>query len=386
MGLVGEENKAEAVGKRAAIREVAALMLRMGFTAFGGPAAHIAMLEKEVVQRRRWLTSEAFLDLLGATNLIPGPSSTQMMIHVGMRRAGVAGLWLAGLGFILPAVLITLAFAVLYTTYGSLPQAQGALSGIKPAVLAVVAAAVWRLGRTAVKNGALALLGAVVVALYLWRGHELSLLLGSGIVGVLISRPRPAPPARMSALLWLAPAAVGASPASPWAVGLFFLKMGCVLFGGGYVLLAFVQEGLVRQHHWLTQQQLLDAIAVGQFTPGPVFSTATFIGFLIAGFPGAAAATIGIFLPSFFLVWATHPLVPRLRRSSWAAGFLDGVNAGAVALMAGVCIQLALGSLSGWHAWLIAGLALAMVLGTQTNSAWVILTGALLGSALRWFG
>ena len=171
--------------------------------------------------------------------------------------------------------------------------------------------------------------------------------------------------------------------ASPWAVGLFFLKIGCVLFGGGYVLLAFVQDGLVQQHHWLTQQQLLDAIAVGQFTPGPVFSTATFIGFLIAGFPGAVTATVGIFLPSFFFVWATHPLVPRLRGSPWAAGFLDGVNIGAVALMAGVCVQLARGCLSGWPAWLIAGAALAVVLLTRINSAWVILAGALLGSALR---
>jgi chromate transporter len=366
------------------VREVGALMLRMGFTAFGGPAAHIAMLEKEVVQRRRWLTPEAFLDLLGATNLIPGPNSTQMMIHVGMRRAGVAGLWLAGLGFILPAVLITLAFAVIYTTYGSLPQARGVLSGIKPAVLAIIAAAVWRLGRTAVKNGALAFLGAAVLALDLWRGQAILLLLGSGIIGALLSRPRSSPAVRAGAFLWLAPsAASGAALASPWAVGLFFLKIGCVLFGSGYVLLAFLQDGLVQQHHWITQRQLLDAVAVGQFTPGPVFSTATFIGFLIAGLPGAAAATIGIFLPSFFFVWATHPLVPRLRRSPWAGGFLDGVNVGAVALMAGVCVQLARGSLSGWPAWLIALLALALILRTRINSAWVILASALLGGALR---
>jgi chromate transporter len=389
-----------------ALKEVGALMLRLGLTAFGGPAAHIAMLEREVVQRRRWLSPEAFLDLLGATNLIPGPNSTEMMIHIGMHRAGVPGLWLAGIGFILPAALLTLVLAIAYVSYGTLPQAQGVLAGIKPAVLAIIAAAVWKLGRGAAKTVPLGLLGAGVIVLYHWQGQELALLLGSGVAGILLARSAPLPPntgestdsvppqdageggpAGAAALFWLAPgAAAGAATATPWAIGLYFLKIGSVLFGSGYVLLAFLQEGLVRHHGWLTQQQLLDAVAVGQFTPGPVFSTATFVGYVIAGLPGAAAATLGIFLPSFFFVWATHPLVPRLRRSPWTGGFLDGINIGSVALMAGVSFQLARGTLTAWPAWLIAALSLLVVLRTRINSAWVVLGGALLGWALETIG
>ncbi len=404
-----------------------ALMLRLGFTAFGGPAAHLAMLEREVVQRRGWLTAQEFLDLLGATNLIPGPNSTEMMIHIGMSRAGVAGLWLAGLAFIMPAALITLAFAAAYVSYGALPAAAGVLAGIKPAVVAIIAAAVWKLGRAAAKRRPLALLGVVVLGLYLWQGQELALLLGSGLLGMIFSRatgkaatkdtkstkdtkePQRTPstgesPAateggknehgRARALSFLPlsfvsfvffvsfvvyPIASRHGTATPAAVGLFFLRIGSVLFGSGYVLLAFLREGLVIHHGWLTQRQLLDAVAVGQFTPGPVFSTATFIGYLIAGVPGAVAATVGIFLPSFFFVWATHPLVARLRTTPWTAGFLDGVNIGSVALMAGVTAQLALGTLTDWRAGLIAVLALAVVLKTRLNAAWVILGGALLG-------
>jgi chromate transporter len=370
-------------GTSRALGEVAALMLRLGFTAFGGPAAHIAMLEKEVVGKRQWLSSEEFLDLLGATNLIPGPNSTEMMIHIGMSRAGVRGLWLAGIAFILPATLLTLAFAWAYVSYGALPQAAGLLAGIKPAVLAIIAAAVWKLGRGAAKNAPLVALGVGVLSLYLWQGNELTLLLGSGVAGILLARPR-LPVVPPAALLWLSLAApLATATATPWRIGLYFLKIGSVLFGSGYVLLAFLQEGLVSHYHWLTQRQLLDAVAVGQFTPGPVFSTAAFIGYVIAGLPGAAAATIGIFLPSFLFVWVTHPLVPRLRRSPWAAGFLDGVNVGSVALMAGVCIQLARGVLTTGSAWLIAALALFIVLRTRLNSAWVILGGALLGLALK---
>lgn len=376
---------APAASRSRALKEVGLFMLRMGLTAFGGPAAHIAMLEKETVRQRRWLSHEAFLDLLGATNLIPGPNSTQMMMHVGMDRAGAAGLWLAGLGFILPVSLITLAFAAADVAYGSLPQAQAALLGIKPAVLAIIAAAIWRLGRGAVKSAPLGLLAVVVLALYLWRGNPLVLLLGSGGVGALLAQARRRSPTGAAAVLWLAPAAAAAkAAATPWGLGWFFLKIGSVLFGSGYVLLAFLQEGLVSHRGWLTQQQLLDAVAVGQFTPGPVFSTATFIGYVVAGLPGAGAATLGIFLPSFLLVWATHLLVPRLRRTPWPSGFLDGVNAGAIALMAGVSVQLAIGALTSWQAWLIAALALAVVVRARLNSAWVILAGALLGAALHW--
>jgi chromate transporter len=278
-----------------------------------------------------------------------------------------------------------------YVAYGALPTATGLLFGVKPAVLAIIAAAVWKLGRAAVKNTLLALLGAAVLGLYLWIGQELALLLGSGALGVALARrssPPPAPPAGAApgaaCLLWLAPAAVaGATPATPWAVGLYFLKIGSVLFGGGYVLLAFLQDGLVRQHGWLTEQQLLDAVAVGQFTPGPVFSTATFIGYVIAGWPGAIAATVGIFLPSFFFVWATHPVVPRLRKSAWAGGFLDGVNVGSVALMTGVCLQLARTTFTMWPSVLIALLALFILLRTRLNAAWLIAGAAALGLLLQ---
>jgi chromate transporter len=384
-----DERAAPVTSRSGGMKEVGLFMLRMGLTAFGGPAAHIAMLEREVVHERCWLSQEAFLDRLGATNLIPGPNSTQMMMHVGMDRAGVPGLWLAGAGFILPASLITLAFAAAYVAYGSLPQAQAVLTGIKPGVLAIIAAAIWRLGRGAVKSVPLGLLGAVVLALYLWRGVPLVLLLGSGAVGVLLAGAHRRAPTGAAALLWLAPATTASSmngtaaaTPTPWGLGLFFLKIGSVLFGSGYVLLAFLQEGLVHQRGWLTPQQLLDAVAVGQFTPGPVFSTATFIGYLVAGLPGAALATVGIFLPSFLLVWITHPLVPRLRRTLWTGGFLDGVNVGAIALMAGVSAQLAIGTLTTWPSWLIAALALPIVIWSRLNSAWVILAGALLGWAL----
>jgi chromate transporter len=371
-------------------------MLRLGLTAFGGPAAHIGMLEREVVQRRGWLTPEAFLDLLGATNLIPGPNSTEMVMHVGASRAGAPGLWLAGLAFISPAALLTLGFAAAYVAYGRLPTAGAALAGVKPAVLAIIAAAVWKLGRTAFKSAPLALLGAAVLGVYLWRGQELALLLGSGVAGMAITRPRPpvspAPadgggtPRAGAGFLWLAPAAATAAAATPWAIGLYFLKIGSVLFGSGYVLLAFLQEGLVQHYRWLTEQQLLDAVAVGQFTPGPVFSTATFVGYVIAGVPGAVAATVGIFLPSFFFVGATHSLVPRLRASRWAGGFLDGVNVGSVALMAGVSAQLGRATLIAWPAWLIAILALVLVLRPRVNPAWVIAVGAVLGLITAWIG
>jgi chromate transporter len=366
-------------------------MLRLGFTAFGGPAAHIAMLEDEVVRRRRWLSQERFLDLLGATNLIPGPNSTEMMIHLGMSRAGVPGLWVAGACFIGPAALITLAFAWAYVRYGALPAAQGLLFGMKPAVLAIIGAAIWKLGRTATRTAGLALLGLFVFALYLLGVSEIALLIGSGALGIALGRWRRARGLGTAALAGLLVPAAGApiaaagaaAPPSAWAVGLYFLKIGSVLFGSGYVLLAFLQQGLVEHYGWLTRQQLLDAVAVGQFTPGPVFSTATFVGYVLAGLPGAATATLGIFLPSFFFVWLSHPWVPKLRASSWASGFLDGVNVGSVALMAAVALQLGQSALRSWPAAIIALLALALLLRTRLNTAWIVLGGAALGAAFR---
>jgi chromate transporter len=372
------------------LRELAALMLRLGFTAFGGPAAHIAMLEDEVVRRRRWLSQERFLDLLGATNLIPGPNSTEMMIHIGMLRAGVPGLWVAGACFITPAVLITLAFAWAYVRYGALPAAQGLLFGLKPAVLAIIGAAIWKLGRTATRTAELALLGLFVFVLYLLGVSEVALLLASGALGILLARWRRARALGAAGLIGLllpaggAPAAAaGGAAAAPsaWVVGLYFLKIGSVLFGSGYVLLAFLQQGLVEHYGWLTRQQLLDAVAVGQFTPGPVFSTATFVGYVIAGVPGAVTATLGIFLPSFVFVWVSHPWVPKLRASSWASGFLDGVNVGSVALMAAVALQLGQSALRSWPAVAIALVALALLLRTRLNTAWIVLGSALVGAA-----
>jgi chromate transporter len=376
---------------RRALGELAALMLRLGFTAFGGPAAHIAMLEDEVVRRRRWLSQQRFLDLMGATNLIPGPNSTEMMIHLGMSRAGVPGLWVAGACFIGPAALITLAFAWAYVRYGSLPAAQGLLFGVKPAVLAIIGAAIWKLGRTAMRTAELALLGLFVFALYLLGVSEIALLLGSGALGIALGRCRRARGLGAAALAGLLVPAAGAPAAaagaavvpSAWAVGLYFLKIGSVLFGSGYVLLAFLQQGLVEHYGWLTRQQLLDAVAVGQFTPGPVFSTATFVGYVIAGLPGAATATLGIFLPSFFFVWLSHPWVPKLRASSWASGFLDGVNVGSVALMAAVALQLGQSALRSWPAVVIALLALVLLLRTRLNTAWIVLGGAVLGAAFH---
>jgi chromate transporter len=375
------------------LAEVAGLMLKLGFTAFGGPAAHVAMMREEVVNRRRWVSEEQFLDLLGAAGLIPGPTSTEMAIHVGMTRAGVGGLWVAGFCFITPAVLITLGFAWAYVAFGGLPPVQEALSGIKPAVVAIIAVALVQLGRAAGKTVPLAMLGLAALALYLRGVSEIALLLGCGVLGVLLRRPWQREPSALAAFVWLGlPAAASTAPAAPTAgaIFLYFLKIGSVLFGSGYVLLAFIQQGLVHDLGWLTQRQLMDAVAVGQFTPGPLFSTATFIGYVVGGWQGAIAASVGIFLPSFVFVWATHPLIRRLREGRWSAGFLDGINIGSVALMTGVLLQLA-GSALGVSArsagsataWAILAVSLALLLRWKLNSAWVVLFGALAGLVAR---
>jgi len=358
------------------LRELAGFFLRLGLTAFGGPAAHVAMMERELVQRRHWLDREAFLDLLGATSLIPGPGSTQMAMAIGWRRAGWLGLVLGGCCFILPAALLTLALAWAYVRFGRLPQAQGLLYGIKPVVLAVVAQALWNLGRTAVRSRALAGLGLLVLAASLLGLHPLAALLGAGVLAAAWHR---------AGLRAVFPAALGAAaaPAAGLAgVFLFFLKLGSVLFGGGYVLLAFLKADLVDRWHWLTQAQLLDAVAAGQITPGPVFTTATFIGYLLKGFPGAAAATVGIFLPSFLFVALLGLLVPRLRRSPWTGAFMDGVNVGALALMAAV--TFALGRAAVVDVWTaLLGLAsLGLLLRWRVNAAWMVLGGGVAGVVL----
>jgi chromate transporter len=321
---------------------LAILFLRLGSTAFGGPAAHIAMMEDEVVVRRGWLSRERFLDLLGATNLIPGPNSTEMAIHVGYLRAGRAGLLVAGACFILPAAILVGLIAWAYVQFGKLPEVGAILYGVKPVVIAVVVQALWRLGRSAVKTKFLLALAAIATALGFLRVNELAILFGSGLLVVLVRGIRRWRKPVLPALLLTAfptstAAAVSmATPFGLWPLFLVFLKVGALLFGSGYVLLAFLRADLVERLHWLTEGQLLDAVAVGQVTPGPVFTTATFVGYVLGGVPGAVVATVGIFLPASVFVGISGPLVPRLRKSWVAGAALDGVNVGALAMMAAV--------------------------------------------------
>ncbi len=352
------------------------MCLQLGLTAFGGPAAHIAMLRDEVVTRRKWLSDQYFLDLLGATNLIPGPNSTEMVLHVGYLRHGWPGLLLAGVCFISPAGLAVLALAWLYQTYGSLPQAAWLLYGVKPVVIVLILQALWLLGRTAARSLWLALVGAAVFALYLFGFNEIGLLFGAALLVMLAANARRGlPPA--AALL----APLGALPAVPFSLsGLFwtFLKIGSLLYGSGYVLFAFMQAEFVTRLGWLSQQQLIDAIAVGQLTPGPLFAAATFVGYLLGGLPGSLLATAGIFLPSFILVGLTARWLPRLRQSAWSAAFLDGVNIASVGLMAAVTWQLGSAALVDLPT---AGIALltAVLLRYKVNSALLVAGGALAG-------
>lgn len=386
--------------------DLAKVFFKLGVIGFGGPAAHIAMMEEEVVKRRQWLTRSHFLDLIGATNLIPGPNSTEMAIHVGYTYGGWAGLVIAGVCFILPAVLITACFAWIYVQFGTLPQVAPFIYGIKPAILAVILGAVWRLGKKAVKNRKLLLIGIGVATLLFFGLNEIIALLLGGFLGMIwlrLSDKSNPPPEQTAAIVTTllttgavhkATAATGATVVSVplWKLGLFFLKVGSVLFGSGYVLLAFLEGGLVKEYGWLTKVQLLDAIAIGQFTPGPVLSTSTFIGYLIAGFPGAVVATVAIFLPSFLFVALLNPLVPRLRTSKWTAAFLDAVNVSSIALMGVVTLKLAqttliklerapvVGTLSiDWLALGIAASAVILVLRFPINAAWLVLGGALIG-------
>lgn len=381
--------------KRSPLGEVARLFLKLGLIAFGGPAAHIAMMEDEFVTRHKWIDRQHFLDLIGATNLIPGPNSTEMTMHVGYERAGWPGLFTAGGCFILPAVLITGVFGWLYVTYGSLPEVEPFLYGIKPAVIAVILGAVWKLGKKAVKGWRFAVMGLAAAAAVLAGVGEIWALLAGGLLGTLWLRltgyDNSRTASRWIPILFLqqardttgAAAAAGvagvAAGVSLWKLFFFFLKIGAILYGSGYVLVAFLEGGLVQDYGWLTQAQLLDAIAIGQFTPGPVLSTATFIGYLIEGVPGAAVATLGIFLPSFFFVLLLNPVIPRLRESVWLSAFLDAVNVAAVALMVAVTIELGLSTLVTWPAWVIVLAAAVLALRFKINAAWLVLGGAVLG-------
>jgi len=367
------------------LRELAVLFLKLGTIAFGGPAAHIAMMEDEVVRRRGWLTREAFLDYLGATNLIPGPNSTELAIHIGRARAGWRGLVVAGACFIVPAALIVTALAWAYVRFGRLPAVEGILYGVKPVVIAVVLQALWGLGRSAIKSAALAALGLAAVIAVALGAHELIVLLAAGAImtGTRTRGAGRAVGAVAGVGVTLAPAAV---PFGLWPLFGVFLKTGAVLFGSGYVLLAFLRADLVERLGWLTERQLLDAIAVGQITPGPVFTTATFVGYVLGGGPGALVATVGIFLPAFVFVALSGVLVPRLRRSAAAGAALDGVNVASLALMAVVTAQLARSALVDAPTIVLAAASALLLLRWRVNSAWLVLGGALAGLAATHIG
>lgn len=365
------------------LRELALLFSRLGITAFGGPAAHISMMEEEVVRRRGWMDHETFLDLLGTCNLLPGPNSTEMAIHIGHARGGWRGLLVAGFSFIVPASLITLLLAWGYVAYGRLPQVQGMMVGIKPVVLAIVAQAVWNLGRTALKTPTLGLLGLTVLTLSFFGVQEALLILGTGGVALGFARIRSSMSMPLFGMVAL-PAATSAAASTAVSFslgGLFwiFFKIGSVLFGSGYVLLAFLRTDLVHRLHWLTEAQLLDAVAVGQLTPGPVFTTATFIGYMLGSWRGALVATIGIFLPSFLLVGLSGFFVPRIRKNPALAAFMDGVNIAAVALMATVLWDLGKAAMAGPQTVGIAILSAFLLIRYRTNATWLVLGGGLIG-------
>lgn len=377
--------------------EVAALFLRMGITAFGGPAAHIAMFRDEIVTRRKWVSDSEFLDLLAATNLIPGPNSTEMAIHLSYVRAGWRGLIAGGVAFILPAFLLVLAIASLYVRYGTTPAAEALLYGIEPVIIAVILQAVWGLSRTAIMNWLLAFVAGAVFGLYFLDFNELLLLFGGGILVMLAVNGKRLMQQRRHitlSVLYLLPASGGAwslavsrlvqeaFPVTLSTLFLTFLKIGSVLYGSGYVLVAFLQTEFVERLGWVTSGQLLDAVAIGQFTPGPVFTTATFIGYLVAGVPGAVVATIGIFLPSFVFVAITSPFIPRLRRSPWLAALLDGIVAASLGLMAAVTVDLARQSIVDIPTALLAIAAALLLIRFRVNSTWLIIGGALVGLAV----
>ena len=360
---------------------LALLFLKLGTLAFGGPAAHIAMMRQEVVERRQWLSDAEFLDLLGASNLIPGPSSTELAIHIGLRLCGWAGLMLAGVCFILPAAILVTFLAYLYQSFHALPQVEGIMFGVKPVVVAIILVALRALAQTSLRTLPSMAIAAVAFLMVALGMHELLVLLLCGGAAIAIKLSKTPQAALTSVIpLWGAVAAGSLIPVSLGGLFLIFLKVGATVFGSGYVLLAFLQSDLVQRLHWLTDKQLLDAVAVGQVTPGPVFTTATFIGYILGGIPGAVVATIGIFLPGFVLVAISGPLIPRLRASPLAGAFLDGVTAASIALIAWVLLTLGRAALVNPVA---VGLALAsfiLLTRFKTNASWLVLGGGLVGA------
>ena len=373
-------SRKQKTNKHHPLKEVAIVFFKMGCFAFGGPAAHIAMMEDEIISKRKWMTHEHFLDLIGATNLIPGPNSTEMTMHCGYERAGKKGLFVAGLSFIIPAIFITGLLAYLYVTYGELPEVAPFLFGIKPAVLAVIAAAVLKLVKKALKSTELVVLGTLVLIAALMGMHEIIALLGAGFIGTLYFYLKNKRNSSINSFALL-PLLITTN-ASVLKVFFIFLKVGAILYGSGYVLFAYLDGELVTSG-LLERSELIDAIAVGQFTPGPVLSTATFIGYQLSGFWGAIAASIGIFLPSFLFVLALNPILPRLQQSNVFRYFLDAVNVGAVAVMIAVLLTMSVETLVDWRAILIALISAFIVFSKLKISVmWVILGGAILGYLL----
>ena len=361
--------------------------VKLGFIAFGGPAAHAALMERELVQRRGWISSQLFLDFLGAVNLIPGPNSTQLTMLVGYKLRGFWGMLASGFGFILPAALITGALAWLYVSMGHLPQIESFFFGLKPAVIAVIAGAILQLGRKAIKGLWLALLAMLVLAATLLGLNEITAILGAGLLGMgafaIHKGFRGSGNLKNIAPFLLMQTAALAAPITTGKLFLVFLKIGAVLFGSGYVLVAYIDAELVQKLGWLTREQLLDAIAIGQFTPGPILSAATFVGYILQGWTGALAATLGIFLPSFLFIMILYPIIPRLRKSPYTAAFLDSVNAAAVAVMLSVSITMTRDLAADWRAALIMLLGLLMVFAfKKLSSVYIILGGAVLGYLL----
>lgn len=371
------------MSQRKELTDIAKVFFRLGCIGFGGPAVHIAMMEEEVVRKRKWLSPEHFLDLVGATNLIPGPNSTEMTMHCGHERAGWKGLIVAGLCFILPAVVITGIFAWAYQQYGKLPAVGPFIYGIKPAIIAVIVSLMIRMGRKALKSVELGIIGVLAAALAFMGFNDIAILFGGGVFSVLLYFARN----RLNTINSVHPflllqAAAFSGNISGWKLFLIFLKVGAILYGSGYVLFAFLDTELVGTG-LLSKQELIDAIAVGQFTPGPVFSSATFIGWQIAGLPGAVAATVGIFLPSFLFVAFLNPFIPKLRRSKIMSVFLDTVNVISIALILVVCVDMGRTAITDWRTIVITLASfVAAVVFPKLNSAFVVLGGALSGYLL----
>jgi len=367
------------------LKDIAKLFLKLGIIGFGGPAAHIAMMQEEVVVKKKWLTEQHFLDLIGATNLIPGPNSTEMAIHIGHEKAGWKGLIVAGLCFIIPAVLITGVFAWLYKLYGQVPAVQPFIYGIKPAIIAIILGAVYPLAKKSLKSLELAIIGVVVLACSLFNFNEIYLMFGAGFLALLLASIRNHKTDNTNSIFPIALLQItNTTVVSATNFNLFwiFLKIGAILYGSGYVLFAFLDTELVSTGI-LTRQQLIDAIAVGQFTPGPVFSSVTFIGYQINGLTGAIVATIGVFLPSFVFVALLNPLVKRMRNSKLFSAFLDAVNVASVAIIVSVCFAMSIDTIIDWRTISIAVISLALTFGYKTmNSALIVLGGSMLGYLL----